>query len=99
MIRIADVIAALRSLDQSQYSFVADVGDSWFISLELRADVFLAAGYYSSMGFAVPAALGRRDRRADAAAAGDRGRRRVPDDRDRAVRRSSIKGCDRSSCS
>ena len=46
-------------LDQSRYSFVADVGDSWFIGLELRADVFVAAGYYSSMGFAVPAALGR----------------------------------------
>jgi len=58
VIRIADVIAALRSLDQSRYSFVTDVGDSWFIGLELRADVFVAAGYYSSMGFGVPAALG-----------------------------------------
>jgi TPP-dependent 2-oxoacid decarboxylase len=58
VIRIAEVIAALRGLDQSKYSFVADVGDSWFISLELRFDVFVAAGYYSSMGFAVPAALG-----------------------------------------
>jgi indolepyruvate decarboxylase len=58
VIRIADVIAALKRLDQTQYSLVADVGDGWFISLELRADVYLAAGYYSSMGFAVPAALG-----------------------------------------
>ena len=58
MIRIAEVIAALKNLDQSKFSFVADVGDSWFISLELRFDVFVAAGYYSSMGFAVPAALG-----------------------------------------
>jgi len=58
VIRVADVIAVLKSLDQSRYSFVADVGDSWFICLELRADVFVAAGYYSSMGFAVPAALG-----------------------------------------
>src|SRR5262249_43556112 len=49
---------ALQSLDQSLYSFVADVGDSWFISLELRADVYIAAGFYSSMGFGVPAALG-----------------------------------------
>ena len=57
--RVAEVIAALRELDQSRYSFVTDVGDSWFIGLELRADVFVAAGYYSSMGFAVPAALGR----------------------------------------
>lgn len=54
----ADVIAALNELDQSRYSFVADVGDSWFIGLEIRADVFVAAGYYSSMGFAMPAALG-----------------------------------------
>ena len=58
ILRVAEVIAALKGLDQSRYSFVADVGDSWFIGLELRADVFVAAGYYSSMGFAVPAALG-----------------------------------------
>ena len=58
VIRIAEVMTALKSLDQSKFSFVADVGDSWFISLELRFDVFVAAGYYSSMGFAVPAALG-----------------------------------------
>ncbi len=58
VVRTADVIAALRGLDQSRYSFVADVGDSWFIGLEIRADVFVAAGYYSSMGFAMPAALG-----------------------------------------
>ena len=55
---MAEVIDVLRGLDQSRYSFVTDVGDSWFIGLELRADVFVAAGYYSSMGFAVPAALG-----------------------------------------
>jgi indolepyruvate decarboxylase len=58
VIRVAEVIGALKSLDQSKYSFVADVGDSWFISLELRFGVFVAAGYYSSMGFGVPAALG-----------------------------------------
>jgi indolepyruvate decarboxylase len=58
VISVSEVIAALRNLDQSRYSFVTDVGDSWFIGLELRADVFVAAGYYSSMGFAVPAALG-----------------------------------------
>lgn len=58
VLRVAEVIEALRRLDQSRYSFVTDVGDSWFIGLELRADVFVAAGYYSSMGFAVPAALG-----------------------------------------
>jgi indolepyruvate decarboxylase len=58
VIPVSEIITALKSLDQSRYSFVTDVGDSWFIGLELRADVFVAAGYYSSMGFGVPAALG-----------------------------------------
>jgi indolepyruvate decarboxylase len=57
-LKVADVIASLLGLDQSKYSFVADVGDCWFIGLELRADVFLAPGYYASMGFGVPGALG-----------------------------------------
>ena len=57
-LRIADVIAALKEFDPARYSFIADVGDSWFIGLELRTDIFLAAGYYASMGFAVPAVLG-----------------------------------------
>ncbi|CAN5705319.1 indolepyruvate/phenylpyruvate decarboxylase [soil metagenome] len=57
-LRIAEVISAVVALDQAEYSFVADVGDSWFVGLELRADVFLAPGFYASMGFAVPGALG-----------------------------------------
>ncbi len=57
-LRIADILAALKKLDTSRYSFTADVGDSWFIALELRTEVFLAAGYYASMGFGVPGALG-----------------------------------------
>ena len=52
------MIAALKELDPTKYSFTADVGDSWFVGLELRTEVFLAAGYYASMGFAVPGALG-----------------------------------------
>jgi indolepyruvate decarboxylase len=58
VLKVADLIAGLLGLDQSKYSFVADVGDCWFIGLELRADVFLAPGYYASMGFGVPGALG-----------------------------------------
>jgi len=57
-LKVADVIAGLLGLDQSRDSFVADVGDCWFIGLELRADVFLAPGYYASMGFGVPGAPG-----------------------------------------
>lgn len=55
---LADVLEGLRSLDQGRYAFIADVGDSWFLGLELRADVFVAPGFYASMGFAVPGALG-----------------------------------------
>jgi TPP-dependent 2-oxoacid decarboxylase len=52
------LIAMLRKLEQKQFSFLADVGDAWFVGLELDADVFMAPGYYASMGFAVPGAVG-----------------------------------------
>jgi indolepyruvate decarboxylase len=52
------LVAALRGVDASRYSFLADIGDAWFIGLELEADVFLAAGAYATMGFAVPGGLG-----------------------------------------
>ena len=57
-LQVADILAALKRLDPSRYSFTADVGDSWFIALELRTEVFLAAGYYASMGFAGPGRMG-----------------------------------------
>lgn len=38
--------------------YTADVGDALFASVELETDMFLGPGYYSSMGFAVPAAVG-----------------------------------------
>jgi indolepyruvate decarboxylase len=52
------LIAAVRSVEQAGYSFLADIGDAWFVGLELEADVFMAAGYYATMGFAVPGAVG-----------------------------------------
>jgi indolepyruvate decarboxylase len=57
-LKVVDILAALRTLDPGKYSFTTDVGDAWFIALELRTEVFLAAGYYASMGFGVPGALG-----------------------------------------
>ncbi|MFW2368669.1 MAG: alpha-keto acid decarboxylase family protein [Desulforhopalus sp.] len=54
----AELIKVLRRLDKSRMSFLADVGDGWFAGLELEADVFMAPGYYASMGFAVPGAVG-----------------------------------------
>lgn len=54
----AALIRALKQLDQTGFSFLADVGDAWFAGLELDADIFMAPGYYASMGFAVPGAVG-----------------------------------------
>ena len=82
-LKVADLIAGLLKLDQSKYSFVADVGDSWFIGLELRADVFLAPGYYASMGFGVRVLIAITV--PDAPAVRPGGGRGLPDDRDRAL--------------
>lgn len=57
-LKTIQIIDFLRGLDQSKFSFVADVGDAWFMGLEMRADIFMAPGYYATMGFAVPGALG-----------------------------------------
>jgi indolepyruvate decarboxylase len=57
-LRIGDVIAFLRGHDLSGFDVTADVGEAWFVGLELRAEIFLAPGYYATMGFAVPAGLG-----------------------------------------
>ncbi len=52
------MIRALQKLNQSRFSFLTDIGDAWFAGLELDADVFMAPGYYATMGFAVPGAIG-----------------------------------------
>ncbi|WP_447972157.1 alpha-keto acid decarboxylase family protein [Nitrospira sp. Kam-Ns4a] len=52
------VMAALSALDDRHYTFITDCGDCLFGSVELNAEVILNPGYYASMGFGVPAALG-----------------------------------------
>lgn len=52
------VAETLNDLDLNQYHVLCDIGDSWFIGLELKANSFMAPGYYASMGFAVPGAVG-----------------------------------------
>ncbi|MGB3209187.1 MAG: thiamine pyrophosphate-dependent enzyme [Desulforhopalus sp.] len=52
------LIHALQRLEESRFCFLADVGDAWFAGLEINADIFMAPGYYASMGFAVPGAVG-----------------------------------------
>ena len=63
---------------------IADVGDALFGATELTTrgkTEFISPAYYTSMGFAVPAALGVHVARPGCARRGDRRRRRVPDDR------------------
>ncbi len=58
---IARLIASLNAVLTPNMSVVCDVGDCLFAALELRVHErthFLASAFYTSMGFAVPAALG-----------------------------------------
>ncbi len=68
---IARLIGRLNEALQPEMMVVCDVGDCLFSGVELRVHArteFLASGFYTTMGFAVPAALGaqiaRPDRRA-----------------------------------
>lgn len=68
---IARLIARLNAALTSDMMVVCDTGDCLFAALELRVHErteFLASAFYTTMGFAVPAALGaqiaRPDRRA-----------------------------------
>jgi indolepyruvate decarboxylase len=55
-----DIAAALNDLMDAHGRFpvAADVGDCLFTALDLVPTDYVAPGYYASMGFAVPAALG-----------------------------------------
>ncbi|MBI4400527.1 MAG: thiamine pyrophosphate-binding protein [Nitrospirae bacterium] len=55
---ISAVFLELSRLDDRRYVFTVDVGDCLFGSVELNAENILNPGYYASMGFGVPAALG-----------------------------------------
>jgi len=60
-IRITRLIARLNEALDESIVVVADVGDALFASCDLlirRQTEFLSPAYYTSMGFAVPAALG-----------------------------------------
>jgi indolepyruvate decarboxylase len=55
---VAAVFSELSRLDDRRYIFTTDSGDCLFGSVALHAETILNPGYYASMGFAVPAALG-----------------------------------------
>ncbi len=55
------VLAMIDELNKyitDQHSVVSDVGDCLYAGLSLKTNTFIAPGYYSSMGFGVPAAIG-----------------------------------------
>jgi indolepyruvate decarboxylase len=55
-----DVAAALNDLMSAHgtFPFAADVGDCLFTAMDLIPTDYVAPGYYASMGFGVPAAIG-----------------------------------------
>jgi indolepyruvate decarboxylase len=65
---VARLVARLNDFLTPGMQVVADTGDCLFASLELRVHErteFIASAYYTSMGFAVPAALGAQLARPD----------------------------------
>lgn len=55
---VNSMIEDLNGMLNKYYSIVSDVGDCLYAGLSLRTDIFIAPGYYSSMGFGVPAGIG-----------------------------------------
>ncbi len=57
---VAAMISALNEVleNSNDYSVVTDTGDCMYAGMSLQTDIFLAPGYYVSMGFGVPAAIG-----------------------------------------
>lgn len=54
---VAEVLNYYAS-NSEPFQLVADVGDSLFVAMDVHGVPLAAPGYYASMGFAVPAALG-----------------------------------------
>jgi len=55
---IKAIFHELSNLPDGRFTFITDVGDCLFGCVNLNADIILNPGYYASMGFGVPAALG-----------------------------------------
>lgn len=55
---VASMINDLNDMLSEKFSVVSDVGDCLYAGMSLKTDIFIAPGYYSSMGFGVPAGIG-----------------------------------------
>ncbi|PZM80616.1 MAG: thiamine pyrophosphate-binding protein [Candidatus Melainabacteria bacterium] len=55
---VAHMINQLNDMMSEKFAVVSDVGDCLYAGMSLKTDIFIAPGYYSSMGFGVPAGIG-----------------------------------------
>ena len=55
---VAHLIASINNVVDDHICIVCDVGDCLYAGLSIKTDCFIAPGYYSSMGFGVPASIG-----------------------------------------
>lgn len=55
---VAGIIEDLNGMLSDKFAIVSDVGDCLYAGLSLKTNIFIAPGYYSSMGFGVPAGIG-----------------------------------------
>jgi indolepyruvate decarboxylase len=55
---VAAMIEQLNLTADHRYAIVSDVGDCLYAGMSIKTDIFIAPGYYSSMGFGVPAGIG-----------------------------------------
>jgi indolepyruvate decarboxylase len=53
--KLNNLLSGKRGAD---FSVITDTGDCMYAGMSLKTDIFLAPGYYVSMGFGVPAAIG-----------------------------------------
>ncbi len=55
---VGHIIAAINRIMDENICIVTDVGDCLYAGLSIKTDTFIAPGYYSTMGFGVPASIG-----------------------------------------
>jgi indolepyruvate decarboxylase len=55
---VSHIIDAINHIMDDNICIVTDVGDCLYAGLSIKTDNFIAPGYYSTMGFGVPASIG-----------------------------------------
>ena len=55
---VGHIIDAVNRIIDENICIVTDVGDCLYAGLNIKTDNFIAPGYYSTMGFGVPASVG-----------------------------------------